>query len=419
MKKTSFGTLEKRSDSQGLTLLLLILAGCAGPTSPFGGVHPWDLTQSAPEASTSEVLDLSSNIANFLALPVGLPLEEDWAKKLSRQNSELPWVLMDPEHINYTRPEVLRIYIHDPGNTGHRPLIRLTYDDWDLTAKIRDSANWHKISATDWQFTSAKLKFSPARVGELRVSFLAKASKKWVSTQLLEPHCRFANQEGLRIQQTGRFSVPPELLAQIESLSHDSKINPNLVAGLIAQESGFNIRAVSMSKALGLTQVTPLAEKEVVARHPEYPQFPGLNDYSFLRLLTLIKTEEIGPHQEWRLDPAHSIVGGITFLELEREYWNRFANSSAGAGGTPPLLRSPAREAVEKSLNKRSLTEQDKMLLLLASYNSGAARVKRAYLQNRKMWLKDESLSEARVYVHKISSYCSQFAEAPAQKKGE
>ncbi len=390
-----------------LFISAVVLSGCAGPTTPFGGLAPWDLhhsENSLVEAQNEFEFNQSLPILSLtLRHPASLA-DIEWNRRKSLQDKNQPWVLMDPEQVNYVNPIVLRIYIHDPNNNGHRPKIRLTYDDWDLTAKIKDKSNWEKISETDWQFTSRQIKFSPARVGELKVSFFSRQTAHWVGTKLTEPSCIFtAQDQDQQIEQTGRFQVDGALLEKIQTLSKSNQVNPNLIAALIAQESGFNSRAVSMSRAIGLTQVTPVAEKEILSYHPEFPQYPGLNKYSFLRLLSLVKMQEIGPNEEWRLDPEQSIRGGITYLELVRDYWARFSF-------TQLQNRTPA--SLVK--NSRALSDQEELILTLASYNSGPARVKRAYLQDPKMWLKDENLSEARTYVHKISSYCANFSHGKA-----
>ena len=392
----------------GWVALPLTLAGCAGPTSPFGGVNPWDLVNHA------DTLIPSDESTQVQASPIERNLSNaQWEYLKAQQQPDKPWVLMEPREINYINPVVLRIYIHDPQNHGQRPRIRLTYDDWDLTSKIKNKDHWQKISTEDWQFTSSRIKFSPSRIGELKVSFHSHSSHQWVSNQLVEPHCAFdvgdtplENQyyalKGL--QQTGRFQVEPALLAKIENLAWDQKLNPNLLAALIAQESAFNPRAVSMAKAIGLTQITPMAEVQISNVHPEFPRFPGLNQFSFMRLMTLVKMQEIGPEQEWRLDPEQSIRGGITYLNMVRNYWNKVGHNRIPAALQPS----------EKSLN-----QQEVLALTLASYNSGPSRIRRAYLQSPKNWLKDDNLQEARTYVHKISSYCANFSGQPSRSVGE
>ena len=47
--------------------------------------------------------------------------------------------------------------------------------------------------------------------------------------------------------------------------------------------------------------------------------------------------------------------------------------------------------------------------ILLASYNSGAYRVKKSIIKNKEEWLFDKSLNEARKYVMNIKSYCHSF----------
>ena len=55
--------------------------------------------------------------------------------------------------------------------------------------------------------------------------------------------------------------------------------------------------------------------------------------------------------------------------------------------------------------------------ILLASYNSGAYRVKKSIIKNKKEWLFDDSLHEARKYVMNIKSYCYSFDQGNNNEK--
>ena len=49
--------------------------------------------------------------------------------------------------------------------------------------------------------------------------------------------------------------------------------------------------------------------------------------------------------------------------------------------------------------------------MILASYNSGSARVKNIIQEKGDEWLKDPALQEAFKYVNKVSSFCFHFSQ--------
>lgn len=178
----------------------------------------------------------------------------------------------------------------------------------------------------------------------------------------------------------------------IDTTASKSKYNPSLLAGIVAQESGFDPKAVSWAKALGLTQVTPLAEEEIIKGHTNWPRYPNLNDMSFLKIKTKILTGEITAQKEWRLNPEYSLRGGISYLTYLNEYWSMPDNMKV-------VKSLPGDEEINLSR------------VILASYNSGAARVKSIIKKKKVKWLEHESLKEAYKYIHKVSSYCYHFSQ--------
>jgi soluble lytic murein transglycosylase-like protein len=68
----------------------------------------------------------------------------------------------------------------------------------------------------------------------------------------------------------------------------------------------------------------------------------------------------------------------------------------------------------EKIIKYVSSQKQDDDLLinlLLASYNSGPYRVKRALIRKGPTWLEAKELREAKKYVKKVKSYCYHFSK--------
>jgi hypothetical protein len=65
------------------------------------------------------------------------------------------------------------------------------------------------------------------------------------------------------------------LIRKIENLSLSEGVNPSFYAALIAQESSFNPQAVSHAKAIGLSQVTDLAQQQIFEKAHCFPEFPS------------------------------------------------------------------------------------------------------------------------------------------------
>ena len=109
---------------------------------------------------------------------------------------------------------------------------------------------------------------------------------------------------------------------------------------------------------------------------------------------------EIHDGKEWRLDPEKSLLGGMTYVEYLQRYW-----------------ALPNNQALLDGLDgdrDHNLTQ-----LILASYNSGAARVKRAVKTMNNDWQKHQSLREAVKYLKRVSSYCFHYAKKEVNNDNE
>lgn len=175
----------------------------------------------------------------------------------------------------------------------------------------------------------------------------------------------------------------------VRDISTINGINPALMAGLIAQESSFNPRAVSWAKAVGLTQITPLAEKQIFEKK-QFKAYPSWNRLPASILKTYIRSGKINSKNDWKLNPTTSIDGGAQYLNYISGFWKRPQNK----GAIPDLMN-----------NSEDLTS-----IILASYNSGPSRVKRRLLTRGTDWLNARDLKEAKKYVFKVKSYCREFS---------
>ncbi|MEK6580615.1 MAG: transglycosylase SLT domain-containing protein [Bdellovibrionota bacterium] len=195
---------------------------------------------------------------------------------------------------------------------------------------------------------------------------------------------------------TGDFETPQYFMELVEDAATKHGLNPAFLAGLIAQESGFNPKQVSWAKAVGLTQVTSSAEKEIAAFYGDWPRYPGISHLNFMKLRLMIAAGRINSKNEWRLNPSSSIMGGAKFARDIADKWADKWNSDKN-------LRTIASEVVDPE----SVYAQ----LILASYHSGYARVLNALGSYGQNWLKSPDLREARKYIRRVFSYCSYFTD--------
>ena len=170
---------------------------------------------------------------------------------------------------------------------------------------------------------------------------------------------------------------------------------PSIAGPVIVFEGVIGAQAVSVAKALGLTQVTPLAHQEIKKFKSNWEIYPNFSALTYSDIKSKLSTEKITPYNDWRLDPQKSIEGGIVYLQYLENYWN-----------------TPDKQKILEQSFASNIPRTD---IILASYNSGAARVKQSILKNDKDWLFDKSLNEARNYVMNIKSYCYAFSKEKQQ----
>jgi soluble lytic murein transglycosylase-like protein len=210
-----------------------------------------------------------------------------------------------------------------------------------------------------------------------------------VTAHYLPPSCS-VYPSGRKLASIPDFHPPDDTVRLINQLASHHNLNPNYIAGLIAQESAFNPQAVSFKKAIGLTQITTLGAADVVKDNPQWPRYPGIEEMPFALVKLGVIDGAINSSTEWRLNPALSIQGGVDYLNTLADYWNR-----------------PERKGqIERNLGGSSEAFSE---VILASYNSGSTRVSQALDQLGAQWLEDEQLNEARSYVHRVVSYCDHF----------
>lgn len=349
--------------SKGINLknILLIfnaylLASCAGPNNPFGS-NVWINTEFKHQIESEKYAQIKSF----------------------------------PDHKIYHRPYDMIIQIADENGVPKDFRYQVLYngaivDSWWKTEKIVfDPANPNIVN-----IVFSDLSLLPERENKIDILYYRNTAAKPVVYSIKPPTCSF--DDAIRIGSLDPFEDrAPVEKNFLESISLNYNVNPPLLAALVAQESSFNPQAVSWAKAIGLTQVTPIANKEVIMFKNDWPVDKRINNMNYLQIKSRILARKINHKTDWRLDTHKSIEGGIIYLKELKKYWTKKS--------TVKLLNQTF---------KRDIPWTD---ILLASYNSGAYRVKKSIKRNKRSWLQDQELQEAKKYVKNIKSYCHAFSD--------
>jgi soluble lytic murein transglycosylase-like protein len=208
--------------------------------------------------------------------------------------------------------------------------------------------------------------------------------------RLQPPVCRAFQVE--KVVNTDRFEPPQNLLELIDHIARAKGFNPSFATAMVAQESSFHTKTVSWAKAVGLTQITPIADSELGTDSSHWPRYPGIHEMPVALLRFMIGRGEINGKNEWRLNPELSISGGLAYAQILANRWS-----------------TPEMQSRLRAQFKDPEVEQTK--LTLASYNSGYSRVLSALNDYGHSWLSSPELDEARRYVNRIMSFCDYFSE--------
>jgi len=331
--------------------------GCAGPTSPFGSL---------------EIFSGDGRLLESLAADS----KSDFSISPAKQNLHMPYPL-ELSLANLAKNESDR----------H---IRVFYNQKEITHTWRKKSRLVRIgdSGESLRFDNLILDPQKSHQIEFLVETSSQAGRPSQQVKINHPRPTCDIYDAQKIKAVIPFQVPPQTLALIDKLSRTFHLNPSMVGGLIAQESSFEVSAVSSAKALGLTQITPIAHLEIQKFRPDWKADQRTFSHSQLNIQRLIEKGQLSAKTDWRLHPMKSIEGGALYLKYLQQYWE-----------------SPENKELRQSMSETEFSE-----VLLASYNSGAARVKRALLASRNQWLNQDELKEAFKYVQKVSSYCYHFA---------
>lgn len=342
------------------SVAMALLTGCAGPMSPFGS------------------FPLNQHKASWLEKPVSV----------TRSRAR---VRFSPEHQVLHGPANFSVVIEDPEGIPENYKLAINYNGMDVTQTFLSHAQVLSMDPLNHEIRlfTKDFRLLPSRENLVQVAYYRDGVEKSATAQYQPPICSAftANQMVFSVPE---FDPPLSVLQLINQTAQKKNLNPFFVAALVAQESSFNPHALSSTKALGLTQVTSLGESEIMRRVEYWPRYPGIDLIPYPLLKLSILSGRIHSGNEWRLDPALSIEGGVEYLSYLSEYWKK----------------ADKRSQVEKKLgpSETALSE-----VMLASYNSGATRVGEALRSDGPKWLQNQELGEARNYVRRIVSYCDHF----------
>lgn len=337
-----------------LLLLLSVFYSCAGPTNPFGG---------------------------------DVFISEEFQITKSFKHSHID-IHMSPDRQYYNSPYDLSIKIFDPNFHIKNFKYEIVYNNKKLNRWLKSEEILIPKNKKEPVVISFKnLSLLPGNINKIAFLYYPNGEKFPVVHRLEVPEClKEVAQNEINISP---FEISQNMKTDIINIANKYQYNPSLVAALIAQESSFNTHALSVAKALGLTQVTPVAHREIARVKEDWKIYPRFSKLPFLNLKYRLRTNLINSENDWRLDPEKSIEGGIIYLNYLTQYWS-----------------SPEKTEILLNTFAEDIPMTD---ILLASYNSGAYRVKKAILSKKKHWLFDENLNEARKYVMNIKSYCYAF----------
>lgn len=337
---------------------MMMTVGCAGPATPFGAVN-W---------------------------PSFLP---------SLKKSDVPGyrITFFPERQVLHNASDLDIILDDADGVSENPKIQVSYNGIDVTSSFLAKADRHysDTSKRRLKLSVKSFRLPLLREHDIQVTYQPTKRQEPVVAKFDPPTCSAYSWTGSLSNVPG-FQVDESIISSIDHQATIQHYNPFMIAGLIAQESSFNPKAVSKSKALGLTQVTPMGEAEIIDGYQHWPRYPGISDMGMWSLKSALAKDQINAKNEWRLNPDLSVRGGVEYLKYLNTYWER-----------------PDKTAyIERYFNNSEVARSE---ILLASYNSGAARVSQALESDGANYLKNSELGEARKYVRKIASYCDYFSQ--------
>lgn len=334
--------------------VIILLSGCAGPTSPFGAIDFFNGDGGKLELSQSDTKGIEFNPG----------------RQVLHGKADLK----------------VRIVAENPIEKDHE--LSVSYNGRNVSKVFGKHLTQYSEADKVVDVTFPSVRLRPDKKHEIALRFLTSKSNpaETLQAHFMPPECPTVEMQ--TVVTTEDFKPQEEILQHLHRMSNLYGFNPAMLTGIIAQESGFNKKAISKARAVGLTQMTKLADDQIKTKIPTWPRDLRFTALPLWHLEKKVEDGEITEKNDWRLDPYKSIEGGLLYLSYLRDYWRKPTNS----------------ELIEKYAGG------DATAVLLASYNSGAARVKAQLEQHNKRWMFSSELNEAFKYVNKVTSFCYHFS---------
>ena len=343
-------------------LVLPFLVNCAGPYTPFGSTY-------SPTSIFTKSNSSGLNLETYKIDPL----------------LEGATISYSPKYQALHASKNFKITIQDAKSITQNAKITFLYNGQDIS-KLIERLSDKEVTKDKITYHIQNLTLPPNEDHNFVVLYARENE-----TQLLIKKYPFPKCDYTKVVELSKSAIQEraKIKRDIQEISNTYKINTALIAGLIAQESSFNPKAVSWAKAVGLTQVTPVAEKQILEEDTQWNIYPNWGRMPASILKTYIQTGKINKNNDWKLNPRTSIEGGIKYLNYLEYFWSRPQN----------------KEAIPLHMRSGELYTS----ILLASYNSGPSRVKRRLLSHGRDWLRANDLNEAKKYIGNVKSYCSDF----------
>jgi hypothetical protein len=345
-----------------LITTVILSYSCAGPTTPFGA--------ELFHQKRFDAIKTRSVASSFSFLEDKIQITSSPKTKLFHKPYDLSFIIKNPRGLK--QPFQYNILYN--GQIIER---------WLKTEEIQFNKDHTEATIT---FKGIRLK--PELTNNITFLYYDKENHAPLFYDLTSPECSLSRYT--KIKRINPFNEKQYLLKKMNKVAKDRDINPILLASLVAQESSFNPKAVSIARAVGLTQVTPIADHDIRSINPTLVSYPNTSKMSYLDLKYKIYKGIINEKNDWRLNEEKSLEGGAIYLEWLKNYWTNKQN---------------------KRFLSRHLTNIKETDIILASYNSGATRVRKNIIKLKNRWLYSNQLGEAKKYVYNIKSYCNDFKE--------
>jgi hypothetical protein len=345
-----------------------LLVSCAGPTNPFG-----------------------SDLSNIF------DIQNDYEKRIPTDNfrqtagyDEKITIEFFPKMQNWHRTHDIFVHIKSESSPIYLQNIRFFWDHKDVTNTIFRNYDVILQNPRDLIIKLNDIRLRPSDDNQIFVYYSNINNGQIFGQEYLPPRCILT--EDQNVANTRPFKVKKSFLKLVDKQAEINELNPSLLTALIAQESGFNYKAVSYAKAIGLTQVTNLASAHVKRKYRRWKSDKRISKLPAPIIRAMVRMGKITRKHDWRLDKEKSVIGGIEYINYLENYW--MANENI----------------INRSYGNHINKDQILTDLILSSYNSGPYRTKSELIANGRQWKDAKSLKEAKNYINKIKSYCYHFS---------